>query len=344
MAVQLQQSQATAVIHEAEPEDTFQDIELLQNHGINVADIKKLKSAGICTVKGIQMVTKKKLCNIKGLSEAKVDKMKEAVIKVCGASSGFRTALQQSQSRKNIFRISTGSMELNKLLGGGLESMAITEVFGEFRTGKTQLSHTMCVTTQLPGEGGFTGGKIIYIDTENTFRPDRLRPVADRYNLDQEAVLDNVLYARAYTSEQQMELLDFVCAKFHEEPGVFKLLIVDSLMALFRVDFSGRGELAERQQSLAQMLSKLQKISEEYNVAVLVTNQMTSDPGATMSFQADPKKPIGGNIVAHASTTRVSLRKGRGELRIAKIYDSPDLPESEATFAITAGGLDDAKD
>jgi len=346
MAAQLQQSQAAATtgVHEIEAEDTFQDIELLQNHGINVADIKKLKSAGICTVKGIQMVTKKKLCNIKGLSEAKVDKMKEAVIKVCGANSGFRTALQQSLSRKNIFRISTGSNELNKLLGGGLESMAITEVFGEFRTGKTQLSHTLCVTTQLPGEGGFTGGKIIYIDTENTFRPDRLRPVADRYNLDQEAVLDNVLYARAYTSEQQMELLDFVCAKFHEEPGVFKLLIVDSLMALFRVDFSGRGELAERQQSLAQMLSKLQKISEEYNVAVLVTNQMTSDPGATMSFQADPKKPIGGNIVAHASTTRISLRKGRGELRIAKIYDSPDLPESEATFAITAGGLDDVKD
>jgi len=346
MAAQVQQSQAAATtgVHEIEAEDTFQDIELLQNHGINVADIKKLKAAGICTVKGIQMVTKKKLCNIKGLSEAKVDKMKEAVIKVCGANSGFRTALQQSLSRKNIFRISTGSNELNKLLGGGLESMAITEVFGEFRTGKTQLSHTLCVTTQLPGEGGFTGGKIIYIDTENTFRPDRLRPVADRYNLDQEAVLDNVLYARAYTSEQQMELLDFVCAKFHEEPGVFKLLIVDSLMALFRVDFSGRGELAERQQSLAQMLSKLQKISEEYNVAVLVTNQMTSDPGATMSFQADPKKPIGGNIVAHASTTRISLRKGRGELRIAKIYDSPDLPESEATFAITAGGLDDAKD
>ena len=133
--------------------------------------------------------------------------------------------------------------------------------------------------------------------------------------------------------------MDFVCAKFHEEAGIFKLLIVDSVMALFRVDFSGRGELAERQQSLAQMLSKLQKISEEYNVAVLVTNQMTSDPGATMSFQADPKKPIGGNILAHASTTRISLRKGRGELRIAKIYDSP-----EATFAITNGGVDDAKD
>lgn len=135
-----------------------------------------------------------------------------------------------------------------------------------------------------------------------------------------------------------------MAAKFHEEAGVFKLLIVDSIMALFRVDYSGRGELADRQQKLAQMLSRLQKISEEYNVAVFITNQMTSDPGATLSFQADPKKPIGGNILAHASTTRISLRKGRGENRIAKIYDSPDLPENEATFAITPGGISDASD
>jgi len=327
-----------------EEDDLYRDVDLLQNHGINVADIKKLKTAGICTIKGLQMITKKKLCAIKGLSEAKVDKIREGLSKVCGPNAGFCTALQASTRRKTVFRVSTGSNELNKLLAGGIESMAITEVFGEFRTGKTQLAHTLCITTQLPGENGFTGGKVIYIDTENTFRPDRLRPIADRYNLDQDAVLDNVLYTRAYTSEHQMELLDLVCAKMHEEAGIFKLLIVDSVMALFRVDYSGRGELADRQQHLAQMLSRLQKISEEYNVAVFVTNQMTSDPGATMSFQADPKKPIGGNILAHASTTRISLRKGRGELRVAKIYDSPDLPESEATFAITSGGVDDAKD
>ncbi|POI22363.1 hypothetical protein CIB84_013890 [Bambusicola thoracicus] len=115
-------------------------------------------------------------------------------------------------------------------------------------------------------------------------RPDRLRDIADRFNVDHDAVLDNVLYARAYTSEHQMELLDYVAAKFHEEAGIFKLLIIDSIMALFRVDFSGRGELAERQQKLAQMLSRLQKISEEYNVAVFVTNQMTADPGATMTY------------------------------------------------------------
>ncbi|XP_073940598.1 meiotic recombination protein DMC1/LIM15 homolog isoform X3 [Castor canadensis] len=261
-----------------------------------------------------------------------------------GIEPGFLTAFEYSEKRKMVFHITTGSQEFDKLLGGGIESMAITEAFGEFRTGKTQLSHTLCVTAQLPGTGGYSGGKIIFIDTENTFRPDRLRDIADRFNVDHDAVLDNVLYARAYTSEHQMELLDYVAAKFHEEAGIFKLLIIDSIMALFRVDFSGRGELAERQQKLAQMLSRLQKISEEYNVAVFVTNQMTADPGATMTFQADPKKPIGGHILAHASTTRVSLRKGRGELRIAKIYDSPEMPENEATFAITAGGIGDAKE
>ncbi|KAL1129093.1 hypothetical protein AAG570_013624 [Ranatra chinensis] len=300
-------------------ESFFQDVDVLQNHGINVADIKKLKS-----------------------SEAKVDKIKEACAKL--SSIGFLTALQVSDKRKNVFKVSTGSIELDKLMGGGVESMSITEAFGEFRSGKTQISHTLCITAQIPGSNGYTGGKVIFIDTENTFRPDRLKSIADRFNLDQTAVLDNVLYARAYTSEHQYEMLDYVAAKFHEEAGIFKLLVIDSVMALFRVDYSGRGELADRQQKLAQMMSRLQKISEEYNVAVFITNQMTADPGASLSFQADPKKPIGGNILAHASTTRISLRKGRGELRIAKIYDSPDLPENEATFAITNGGIADAKD
>ncbi|NP_001274726.1 DMC1 homologue CnDMC1 [Hydra vulgaris] len=325
-----------------EDELFFQDIDVLQSHGINVADIKKLKSVGICTVKGIQMTTKRKLLQIKGISEAKVDKIKEAVAKCC--SSGFFTALEYSEIRKQCFRISTGSMELDKLLGGGIESMSITEAFGEFRTGKTQISHTLCVTAQLPGPNNYPGGKVMFIDTENTFRPNRLRSIADRFNLDHEAMLGNIVFCRAYTSEQQFEVLDMVSAKFHEEAGVFKLLIIDSIMALFRVDYSGRGELADRQQKLGQMLSKLQKISEEYNVAVWITNQMTADPGATMSFQSDPKKPIGGHILAHASTTRISLRKGRGELRIAKIYDSPDLPECEATYAITNEGITDAKE
>ncbi|RWS26581.1 meiotic recombination protein Dmc1-like protein [Leptotrombidium deliense] len=320
----------------------FQDIDLLQNQGINMADVNKLKSAGIFTLKGIQMTTRKRLSAIKGMSDAKVDKIKEAVNKL-SPDSEIINGLQVMEKRKRVFKIQTGSEELNKLLGGGVESMAITEAFGEFRTGKTQLSHTLCVTCQLPTET-FAGGKAIFVDTENTFRPDRIREIAQRFNIDSEKALENVSYVRAFSSEHQAEILDKVAAKFYDDGGSFKLIIVDSIMALFRVDYSGRGELSERQQKLGQFLSKLQKISEEYNVAIFGTNQMTADPGATMSFQADPKKPIGGHVLAHASTVRIALRKGRGDNRIAKIYDAPDLPEAEATFAISSGGVVDAKD
>ncbi|XP_004364475.2 HsLim15 [Capsaspora owczarzaki ATCC 30864] len=325
-----------------EDEAFFQDVDELQKHGINAADIAKLKTAGICTIKGVQMATKKTLCNIKGISEAKMDKMKEAVAKM--GDAGFMTAMEYSVKRQMVFRISTGSAELSKLLGGGIESMAITEIFGEFRTGKTQICHTLCVTTQLPVEVGGACGKVAFIDTEGTFRPDRLGPIADRFGLDRNAVLENVMFARAYNSEHQMDLINQCAAKFAEEKGVYRLLIVDSVMAMFRVDFSGRGELAERQQRLGQMLSRLMKIAEEFNVAVVITNQMTADPGAGLTFVPDPKKPIGGNIIAHASTTRLYLRKGRAETRVCKIYDSPNLPESEAMFAISEGGIIDGKE
>lgn len=174
-------------------------------------------------------------------------------------------------------------------------------------------------------------------------RPDRLRAIADRFNLDQNQVLENVLYARAYNSEHQFELLASVAGKFHEEAGVFKLLIVDSIMALFRVDFCGRGEMADRQQKLGQMLSRLQKISEEYNIAVFITNQITSEFN-NLAVENDIPKPVGGNIIAHASTTRIAMKKGSGNIRIAKMYDSPDLEEKEVSYVITSGGIDDPTD
>ncbi|KAH7646334.1 meiotic recombination protein DMC1/LIM15 homolog [Dermatophagoides farinae] len=341
---QLQKSSQlqTQTQSESEAENWYHDIDQLHDYGISAIDTKKLKAAGICTIKGINMHMKKKLIQIKGLSEAKVDKIKEAAAKICNDLT-FMTASQFREKRKMVFKVSTGCEEFDTLLGGGIESMSITEAFGEFRCGKTQLCHTLCTTCQITSDN-YRGGKAIYVDTENTFRPNRLKQIAERFKMDVEAALENVLYIRAYTSEQQHEILDGVAAKFHEEIGVYKLLVVDSVMALFRVDYSGRGELADRQQKLGQYLSKLQKIAEEYNVAIFITNQMTADPGSTMSFQADPKKPIGGHIIAHASTVRLSLKKGRGDTRIVKIYDSPDLPENEATFSITDGGISDAKE
>ncbi|PVV05375.1 hypothetical protein BB560_000097 [Smittium megazygosporum] len=333
----------TAVMNGQEVDD-FELISMdnLQKEGIAASDIQKLKAAGYCTMKAVQMATRKNLTKIKGISEAKVDKIKEIVDGLLG--TGFMTAVQYSELRECIVYISTGSKEFDKLLGGGVQTMSITEAFGEFRTGKTQIAHTLCVTAQLPTDMGGGNGKAAYIDTEGTFRPDRIRAIAERYGLDHTIVLENIIYARAYNSEHQLDLLTDLAARFAEENGVYRLLVVDSIIALFRTDFTGRGELSERQQKLNIFLSRLTRISEEFNVAVYITNQIQSDPGAGLTFVADPKKPVGGNIIAHASTTRISLRKGRGDQRVAKIYDSPDLPEAEAVFSIGEGGIDDASD
>ena len=170
-------------------------------------------------------------------------------------------------------------------------------------TGKSQICHTLAVTAQLPESEGGASGRVAYIDTEGTFRPERLAAIAERFGVDPEAVMQNVMFARALNSEHQMELINQCAAKFAED-GSYRLLIIDSIMAMFRVDFSGRGELSERQQKLAQMMSKLTKLSLELDVAVVVTNQVTADPGATLSFVANMMKPIGGNIMAHMSTIR----------------------------------------
>ena len=313
----------------------YNDIDQLQAHGINAADIQKLKSAGMCTVLGVLMTTRKDLIAVKGMSDGKVDKILEAAAKI--ESACFMSGLDLRVKRQSVFRIATGSAALDTLLGGGIESQAITEAFGEFRSGKTQLGLTLCVTSQLPIEMGGGGGKAALIDTEGTFRPERVAQIAQRFNLDPERVLDNILYARAYTVEHQFQLLTLIAAKMTEEP--FALLVVDSIMALFRVDYSGRGELSERQQVLGKMMSRLMKLAEQFNVAVYITNQVMADPGGGTTFVADPKKPIGGHVLAHASTTRLYLRKGRGEQRICKIFDSPCLPESEATFQLGTGGV-----
>jgi len=174
-----------------------------------------------------------------------------------------------------------------------------------------------------------------------TFRPDRIKAIADRFGVNGDMALENILYARAFNSEHQMELINECSSRFAEDKD-FRLMIVDSIMALFRTDYSGRGELSERQQKLGQMLSKLTKLSEEFNIAILITNQVQSDPGATMTFVAGGAlKPIGGHILSHASATRMFLRKGRAEERVAKLVDSPDRPESEASYKLDEGGWAD---
>ena len=284
----------------------------------------------------IAHATMKVLTQIKGVSEMKAQKLKAEAAKI--VPMGFMTAVEAQSVRADMMSISTGSRELDNLLGGGMETGSITELFGEFRTGKTQLCHTLCVSAQMALDQGGAEGKAMYIDTEGTFRPDRLVAIAERFGLIPADVLENVVYARAYNSEHQMDLLTQASALMAESR--FALLVVDSATALFRTDFTGRGQLAERQQTLAQFLRSLQRLADEFGVAVVMTNQVVSNPDGGM-FAGDPLKPIGGNIVAHASTTRLKLRKGRGETRICKVFDSPSLPEAEASFEIANEGIRD---
>ncbi|WPH04848.1 Meiotic recombination protein DMC1 [Acrodontium crateriforme] len=331
---------SVASSEDGENESFIVDIDQLQSHGIGQADILKLKAAGYHTVAAVHGAMTKHLLKIKGFSEIKAEKVKEAARKCLPNSTGFTTSAELLQIRKRCFRISTGSKQWDSILLGGFQSGSISEVFGEFRCGKTQLAHTLAVMAQMPKDRGGAEGKVAWIDTEGTHRPERIMQIAERFGLDPHTTIENILCVRAENSDMQHEVLCQLAEYF--VTGEYRLLIVDSLMALFRVDYIGRGELNERQQKLNQHLSKLCKTAEEFNIAVFMTNQVQSDPGASALFAgADGRKPVGGHVVAHASTTRILLRKGRGEERVAKIQDSPDCPEREATYIITTGGIND---
>ena len=256
--------------------------------------------------------------------------------------SGFLSggeALRQSSALR--IRIHTGCKDLDAILGGGLETGSVTEVFGEFRCGKTQLCATLAVTAQLERSAGGAAGKVIILDTENAFRVERVAEIAEkRFGLDPAAVLDNITFARCLQHEHQQEMVVGVAALITGSAERYRLLIVDSVIGLFRTEFAGRGELADRQQKLGQHIRALVKLAAEFNIAVLLTNQVTADPGNM--FVADAKKPVGGNMLAHYVHTRVHLRKGKNNQRIAKIYAGP-LPEEEATFALTEGGVVDVE-
>ncbi|KAJ0928847.1 DNA repair protein RAD51 [Helianthus annuus] len=314
-------------------------VEQLQASGIAALDIKKLKDAGLCTVESVAYSPRKELLQIKGISEAKVDKIVEAASKL--VPLGFTSAGQLHAQRQEIIQISSGSRELDKILDG-IETGSITELYGEFRSGKTQLCHTLCVTCQLPLDQGGGEGKAMYIDAEGTFRPQRLLQIADRFGLNGNDVLENVAYARAYNTDHQSRLLLEAASMMVETR--FALMIVDSATALYRTDFSGRGELSARQMHLAKFLRSLQKLADEFGVAVVITNQVVAQVDGSAMFAGPQIKPIGGNIMAHASTTRLALRKGRGEERICKVISSPCLAEAEARFQISTEGVNDVKD
>jgi DNA repair protein RadA len=303
--------------------------------GVGPATADKLREAGYLDLMSIAVSSPSELAEAAEIGEAVaskiiIDARKQADI------GGFETGAMLLDKRGKVGHLTSGSKILDELLGGGFESQSIIELFGEFGSGKTQIAHQLCVMVQLPKDKGGMDGIAFYIDTENTFRPERIVQMAEACDLDSDEVLSKIHVARAYNSNHQMLLVDKVKELSKELPA--RLLVVDSLTAHFRAEYVGRGALADRQQKLNKHMHDLLRWSDLNNGVVCVTNQVAAKPDA---FFGDPTRPIGGHIVGHTATFRIYLRKSKGPKRIARLIDSPHLPEGEAVFTVNEKGIRD---
>jgi DNA repair protein RadA len=315
-------------------------LELEDLPGVGPTTAEKLREAGFVTVESIATASPAELAETAEIGESTAKKMIKSARELADIG-GFRTGKDVFEQRKGVRKLKTRVPELDDLLGGGFETQAITEMYGEFGSGKSQIVHQMAVNVQLPEEEGGLSGSAIYIDTENTFRPERIEQMVIGLGLDADPseFLEHIHVARAHTSDHQVLMLDTArerAAELRESDLPVRLFIIDSLTSHFRAEYAGRGTLAARQQKLNRHLHDLFKLADENNAVGLVTNQVLSNPAV---FFGDPTKPIGGNIVGHTATFRIYLRKSKGGKRIARLVDSPNLPEGEAPFMVEEAGL-----
>ena len=305
--------------------------------GIGPATARRLYDLGFHTVEALAMATVRELEQA-GIGEKKAFEIINAARS--SISLSFIRADELLRQRQNILRLTTGSKKLDQLLGGGLETQTITEFYGEYGSGKSQIAHQLCVNVQLPPERGGLNGGALYIDTENTFRTERIVQMAKHLGLDPNEVVKNIILAEAYTSDHQMFLLENA-DKVIKENNI-RLIIIDSLTAHFRSEYLGRESLAIRQQKLNKHMHKLIRLARAFNAVAMVTNQVMASPDV---FFGESVRPIGGHIVAHTSHTRIFLRKAaRGPIRIARLVSSPYLPEGETVFKITENGIEDVEE
>jgi len=304
--------------------------------GVGPATIEKLEAVGYTDLMSIAVATPGQLIEATGMGDATAKKL--IAIARTSMKMGFESGEELLKKRALVIRITTPSKEMNALLGGGFETGAITECFGAYGSSKTQIAHQLAVNVQLPKEKGGAGGVAVYIDTENTFRPERIIEMAKAAGLDPKKILANIKVAKAHNSDHQMLLAEKIEDLIKKDGLNVKLVIIDSLTAHFRAEFIGRGTLAERQQKINKHMRILANVASKHNLCVYVTNQVMSKPD---QFFGDPTEAIGGHIVGHNSTFRIYLRRGKKDTRVAKLIDSPNLPNGEAAFNIDTSGVVD---
>ncbi len=306
------------------------DLSEIPGVGRKISD--RLTEVGFTDPMAIAVTSPTELASIAEVGEGTARKIINSVREMLDI--GFETADNIMKRKLEAAKIKTGVESLDNVLGGGVETQAITEAYGQFASGKSQLGFQLAVNVQLTREKGGLGKNCLFIDTENTFSPNRIVSIAKRMGLDPDQTLKNIYVARAFNSEHQIFLIQ-KAAEMVEEKNI-GLIIVDSLTSHFRADYVGRGELARRQQKLNKHLHTLQRLADGHNLAVYITNQVMARPD--MLF-GDPTAPVGGHVLAHQATYRLYLRKGRSGTRVCKLMDAANLPQSECVFKIVEEGL-----
>jgi len=320
----------------------MEDMKLSSLEGVGPVTTRKLSDAGIHNVMDLIVRGPVEISEITGMekdtAEKIVNKARQHLVDGGKLAGDFVSASEIYDNRQKIGRITTGTDCLDSLFGGGVETQALTEVYGEFGCGKTQFAHTMSVMVQKSKEEGGLEGGVLYIDTENTFRPERIVSIAQAHNMDPLQALENITVARAHSSSHQTLILESSGPVI--EANNIKLIVADSAVGLFRSEYLGRGTLSNRQQKINHFVHLLSRYAEIYNCAAIATNQVMASPDV---FFGDPTRPIGGNVVAHTSTYRIYFKKS-GKKRIARMVDSPHHPEEEVLFALGEAGVIDIGD
>lgn len=306
--------------------------------GVGAATAEKLREAGYMSLMSIAVATPGELTETVGMGEAAARK----VINVARGNldMGFTSGDELLKKRESIIRVPTGSSAFDALVNGGFESGGITECYGQYGSGKSALAHQLAINGLFLDEEHNPTADVVWIDTENTFRPERIKQMCEARGLDPINILKHIKVVRAFNSDHQMMCAEKTEDLITKEGLTIKLIILDSLMTHFRSEFIGRGTLADRQQKINKHMHVLMKIADQYNLAVYVTNQVMARPD---TFFGDPTEAIGGNIVGHNSQTRIYLRRGKKGTRVAKLVDSPYLADGEAIFQICEAGIEDAK-
>ncbi|WP_456483346.1 DNA repair and recombination protein RadA [Methanopyrus kandleri] len=311
-------------------ERKLSDLDLLPDE-----TVKKLEEEGIVTVEDFIYADPKYLSEVAGMSERDVEDIQEELRNI---DVEFETLEKLERERR---RITTGSSALDEILGGGVPCGELTEFAGPFGSGKSQIVFQLCVNVQLPEEEGGLESKAIFIDTEGTVSPGRIKGMAEALGLDPGEALRNVFVTQVRSVEEQMRAAE-EAHKLCEREDI-GLVVVDSLTAHFRAEYSKLGDVSERQARLMKHVDQLRNLAMDHDVAVVFTNQVHVDIEAATKGKGRRYEPVGGTIVAHQATHRIMLRRAKGEVRIARIIDSPYLPQREAPFRITEEGIRDVE-